>query len=399
MAAYEYTARDAAGNEVSSVYTNVESVRALRRELVKLGYELIRARRQRGVVARTRGRIRPRDVASFAYKFGGMYSAGLSITSCLEILEQQADNPAFQSVLVDIRRRVESGSSLKAAFEEHRAVFSDFFLGMIDAGESAGKLTESLDASARYLEKRMELREKTRAAFIYPMVVGVVCSLVVLSLLMFVVPMFSQLYRRLHVELPGPTQVLVDISGVLRTQWWLLAPGAAGAVLGIRRLLKRPAVRLRWDRLKMRLPLIGRLSRLVLVSQFIRTFGMLISVGVPIIDALESAGKVARNEEMARITADLTQSIRTGHPVAKSLRAHEIFPPMVIQLAASGEEAGILPEMLVKAADLLDRDADRLAASLLVKLEPALTILMGIAIGLILMGVYLPMFDYMACLK
>ncbi|MEN6337328.1 MAG: type II secretion system F family protein [Phycisphaerales bacterium] len=399
MAVYEYTARDAAGNEVSSVYTNVESVRTLRRELVKLGYELIRARRRRGAVARTRGRIRQRDVASFAYKFGGMYSAGLSITSCLEILEQQTDNPAFQSVLADVRRRVESGSSLKAAFEEHRGVFSDFFLGMIDAGESAGKLTESLDASARYLEKRMELHEKTRAAFIYPMVVGVVCSLVVLSLLMFVVPMFSQLYRRLHVDLPGPTQALVTISGVLRTQWWLLAPCAAGAVLGIRRLLKRPAVRLRWDRFKMRLPLIGRLSRLVLVSQFIRTFGMLISVGVPIIEALESAGQVARNEEMTRITADLMQSIRTGHPVAKSLQAHEIFPPMVIQLAASGEEAGILPEMLVKAADLLDRDADRLAASLLVKLEPALTILMGIAIGLILMGVYLPMFDYMACLK
>ena len=158
-------------------------------------------------------------------------------------------------------------------------------------------------------------------------------------------------------------------------------------------------MRLRWDRLKMQLPLIGRLSRLVLVSQFIRTFGMLISVGVPIIDALASAGKVARNEEMMRITADLQQAIRTGHPVAQSLRAHEIFPPLVIQLAASGEEAGILPEMLAKAADLLDKDADRLATSLLVKLEPALTILMGILIGLILMGVYLPMFDYMACLK
>lgn len=398
MAAYEYTARDAAGNEVNSVYTNVESVQALRRELVKLGYELIQARRQRGP-ARSRGRIRQRDVASFAYKFAGMYSAGLSITSCLEILEQQTDNPAFQGVLSDVRRRVESGSSLKAAFEEHRSVFSDFFLGMIDAGESAGKLTQSLEASARYLEKRLELHEKTRAAFIYPMVVGLVCSLVVISLLIFVVPMFSQLYRRLHVELPGPTQVLVAVSGVLRTWWWLLTPGAAGAALGVRRLLKMPAVRPRWDRLKMRLPLIGRLSRLVLVSQFIRTFGMMISVGVPIIDALESAGKVARNEEMSRITADLQQAIRTGNPVAKSLRVHEIFPPMVIQLAASGEEAGILPEMLTKASDLLDRDADRLATSLLVKLEPTLTILMGMVIGLILMGVYLPMFDYMACLK
>lgn len=398
MAVYEYTARDTAGNEFSSVYRNVPSVRALRQELVKLGYVLIQARRRRGR-PRARGRIRQRDVASFAYKFGGMFSAGLSITSCLEILEQQTDSPAFRAVLADIRRRVESGSSLKAAFDEHRGIFSDFFLGMIDAGESAGKLTQSLEASARYLEKRLELQEKTRAAFVYPAAVSIVCSLVVLSLLLFVVPMFSQLYSRLHVELPGPTQVLVTLSAVLKARWWLLLPGAAGLVLGTRRLLRNPRVRVRWDRLKMRLPLIGPLNRMILVSQFIRTFGMLISVGVPIIDALESAGKVARNEEMSRITADLQLAVRTGQPVAKSLRAHEIFPPMVIQLAASGEEAGILAEMLAKAADLLDKDADRLATSLLVKMEPALTILMGLVIGLILMGVYLPMFDYMACLK
>jgi type IV pilus assembly protein PilC len=338
-------------------------------------------------------------VASFAYKFGGMCSAGLSITSCLQILEQQAENDAFKSILADVRRRVESGSSLKTAFEEHRGVFSDFFLGMIDAGESSGKLTQSLDASARYLEKRVELQEKTRAAFVYPMVVGLVCSLVVISLLIFVVPMFSQLYSRLHVELPGPTRTLVAVSTVLRTKWWLVLPTIAGLVLGTRRLLKNPRARIQWDRWKMQMPLIGSLSRLILVSQFIRTFGMLISVGVPIIDALEAAGQVARNEEMSRITAELQQAIRTGHPVAQSFRTHAVFPPMVIQLVASGEEAGVLPEMLAKAADLLDKDADRLAASLLVKLEPALTIVMGLVIGLILMGVYLPMFDYMACLK
>ena len=398
MAVYEYTARDMAGNEVRSVYTNVGNVRALRSELVKLGYVLVQARRQRGP-SRAHGRVRPREVASFAYKFGGMCSAGLSITTCLEILEEQAENDAFKSVLADVRRRVESGSSLKTAFEEHRGVFSDFFLGMIDAGESSGKLTQSLSASARYLEKRVELQEKTRAAFVYPMVVGLVCSLVVISLLIFVVPMFSQLYSRLHVELPGPTQALVAVSTVLRTKWWLVLPTVAALVLGARRLLKDPRTRIYWDRWKMQMPLIGSLSRLILVSQFIRTFGMLISVGVPIIDALAAAGQVARNEEMSRITAGLQQAIRTGHPVAQSFRMHAIFPPMVIQLVASGEEAGVLPDMLAKAADLLDKDADRLATSLLVKLEPALTIIMGLVIGLILMGVYLPMFDYMACLK
>jgi type IV pilus assembly protein PilC len=172
-----------------------------------------------------------------------------------------------------------------------------------------------------------------------------------------------------------------------------------GLVLGLRRLFAHPHVRLRWDRLKMRLPFLGPLQRCILVAQFVRTFGMLVSVGVPILEALETAGRVSRNEEVFQITVELQQAIRAGRPIAESLRGHGLFPPMVVQLVASGEEAGILAEMLAKAADLLDKDADKLAASLLVKLEPALTILMGLVIGLILIGVYLPMFDYMAHLR
>ena len=398
MAAYQYTARDGAGNEFSSLYTNIESMEALRGELAKLGYVLIRARRQRAS-RRPRSHIRQRDVASFAYKFGGMYSAGLPIASCLETLEQQTDNHAFRTIIADVRRHVQAGSSLKAAFEPHRRVFSDFFLGMIDAGESSGRLSQSLEASARYLEKRLDLQQKTRAAFVYPIVVGLVCTLVVACLLIFVVPVFSQLYRKMHVQLPGPTKMLVALSVVLRYWWWMLLPVIAGIVLGVRRLMANPNVRIHWDRLKTRIPLLGPLNRCVLVSQFVRTFGMLISVGVPIIEAVETAGRVARNEEIRKITDELRQAIRAGRPISGSLQAHGIFPPMVVQLVASGEEAGILPEMLTKAADLLDKDVDKLAASLLVKLEPALTILMGLVIGLILMGVYLPMFDYMAHLR
>ena len=398
MTAYQYTARDEAGHEFSSVYTNVDNAAALRRELAKLGYVLVRAERTR-TAARSDGHIRQREVVSFALKFAGMYSAGLSITNCLETLEKQADTPAFRAVIADVRARVQAGSSLKAAFEGHRGVFSDFLVGMIEAGESSGRLAESLEASAEYLEKRLELRQKTRAAFIYPIVVGFVCAVVVAGLLIFVVPVFSQMYRKLHVELPGPTRVLLGLSVMLRSWWWLLFPLIAGLALGVRRLLKDPRARLCWDRLKIRVPLVGPLNRLILVSQFVRAFGMLVSVGVPIVDALEAAGRVAGHGEVGRIAADLQQAIRAGRPVAKSLGEHELFPLVVVQLVASGEEAGILHEMLRKAADLLDKDTDRLATSLLVKLEPALTLIMGMIIGLILVGMYLPMFDYMACLK
>lgn len=398
MAVYQYTARDEAGREFRSVYTDVDGRAALRDELSKLGYSLVRARRKRTSKPK-RGSIGQQDVASFAYKFAGMYSAGLPIAACLETLEQQAANAAFRTVIADVRKRVQAGASLKAAFGQHREVFSDFLVGVLEAGESAGKLSEALEAGAEYLEKRLELRQKTRAAFVYPLVVGVVCSLVVTGLLIFVVPMFSQMYRKLHVDLPGPTKGLLTLSHLLRGWWWLLLPLAGGAAVGVRRLLTLPAARLWWDRLRLRMPLLGPLNRLVLASQFVRTLGMLISVGVPIVEAVESAGRVANHEEVRRITPELQQAIRTGRPVGRSLAAYPLFPPMVVQFVSSGEEAGVLADMLQKAADLLDKDADRLASALLVKLEPVLTVLMGLIIGLILMGVYLPMFDYMACLK
>ena len=398
MAVYEYTAKDPAGNELSGVYTNVNSVDTLRAELMKLGYVLVHAQRESGP-GKLSARVRQKDVASFAFKFASMYSAGLSLVRCLEALEEQAGNRALKNILADVRHRVETGASLKQAFEPHRKLFGDFFLGMVEAGESSSELSRALDISARYLEKRLELRQKIRGAFVYPMVVGSVCCVVVLAMLMFVVPMFAQLYQRLHVELPGPTKALLVLSLSLRSGWWALPPAIAALALGLRRLLTHPRVRIYWDRWKIRMPLLGPLNHLVLVSQFIRTFGMLISVGVPIMEALDSAGRVVHNEELARVSGDLREAVRVGRPVAESLKSHRLFPSMVVQLAASGEEAGVLADMLAKAADLLDKETDRMAASLLAKLEPALTVIMGVIIGLILMGVYLPMFDYMACLK
>jgi len=398
MAVYTYTARDATGRQVSGTYADVRNTESLREALGKLGYVVVTAQRQRKP-RKTPARIRPREVAAFVYKLGGMYAAGLPVLRCLEALEQQTANCPLREVIADVRRRVETGASLKAAFEPHRKAFSDFFLGMIEAGESAGRLAQVLEMSARYLEKRLDLRDKTRAAFVYPMVVGAVCSLVVLCLLIFVVPMFSQLYRRLHVEVPGPTQALVTMSVALRHWWWLTLALGAGAVLSLRYVLKHPGTQAQWQRWKLKVPLLGPLSRLVAVSQFIRTFGILISVGIPLIEALDVANNVAHNHEISRVTPELQKATRSGQPVAATLSAHPVFPPVVVQLASSGEEAGVLPEMLEKSADLLDKDIDRMTRSLLAKLEPAMTVLMGLLIGLILMGVYLPMFDYMATLK
>jgi len=253
--------------------------------------------------------------------------------------------------------------------------------------------------SAAYLEKQTELKRKVKSAFIYPIVVGIVCFVVVGFLLIFTVPMFSKLYQRLHVALPGPTQVLVDLSSLIRGWWWAILIVAVAAALLIRRLSKKPHIKARWDVFKLKMPVFAKLNRMVVISHFTRTFAMLASVGVSLIEALDVASLVAHNHKMTEISKELQQLIRAGNPVGKSLKNYDIFPPMITQLAISGEEAGRLPEMLNKGADFLDKDIDRAINSLLVKLEPALTVIMGAIVGFILMAVYLPMLDYMRHLE
>lgn len=398
MPTFQYTAKDASGKQFTGTYDEIAGIDVLRSELARIGYELVRARRVR---ERSSGRLRIKsiDIVTFAYKFSGMYSAGLSVTSCLETLAEQAERPSMRTALFDVKKRVEAGASLTKAFEPYRDTFSQFFLGMLEAGEAAGKLVEALEMSAMYLDKREQLRAKIKAAFVYPIAVGVVCLAVLLGLLMFVVPVFTKLYANLNVPLPGPTLILVVLSRGLRTWFWLVVPAglAAGCVVG--RLLHSGGLRRRWDRFKLRVPVFGKLNRLILVSRFMRPFTMLTAVGVSVIDAFRIAGDVVRNAEMAQVAQDLEKLIQAGHPVGKALAAHALFPCEIVQMAISGEQVGRLADMLTKGVDLLDRDIERMMAALVVKLEPVLTLSMGLIIGLVLMGVYLPMFDYMTHLR
>ncbi len=398
MAVYSYTAKDKTGEKFSTTSSEVNGVAVLREELDKMGYVLIKAHRAK-VPAKKRKKIKQAEVVAFAYKFSGMYTAGLSILKCLETLEIQTENQAFREVIADIRQKVETGSNLRNAFEKYRDMFSDFFLGMIEAGESGGKLGTALEMSAEYLEKQTELKQKVKSAFIYPAVVGTVCFVIVSFLLIFIVPMFSKLYKQLHVALPGPTQVLVDISLLIRGWWWVILIVGVAAALLLRKFSKKLNVKTLWDDFKLKVPVFAKLNRMVVISHFTRTFAMLASVGVSLIEALDVASLVAHNNKVTEISKELQESIHAGNPVGKSLQNHDIFPPMIAQLAISGEEAGQLPEMLNKGADFLDKDIDRTINALIVKLEPILTLIMGVIVGFILMAVYLPMLDYMRHLE
>ena len=397
MPAYEYTAKDRTGHIFQGSYDDIKSISMLRDEMNKMGYKLVKA--SRGKKATQKQKIKQVEVVAFIYQFAGMCSAGLSISKSLRTLEEQVTNHSLKNVISEIRHDIEAGATLKKAFEKHRKIFSDFILGMIEAGESAGKLSVALNMSAEYLEKRMDLNRKVRSAFIYPIFVGSVCLIVLIGLLLFVVPVFAKIYHQLHVTLPGPTLVLVGLSNLLRHWWWAIIIALFAAIVILRTLLKSSLLKARWDIFKLEMPVFGRLNRLVVTSHFTRTFAMLESVGVSIIDCLNVANMVANNYKMTQIVKKLKLDIKAGNPVGSSMKKYNIFPPMITQLAISGEEAGILSEMLTKAADFIDKDIDRTTQALLLKLEPALTVVMGAIVGSILMAVYLPMFDYMQHLK
>jgi type IV pilus assembly protein PilC len=398
MAIYEYTARDETGAVFSGVYEDINSISALKKELAKIDCRLVRAKKK-GVAFTSGGRIKKADIVAFTYKFAGMCGAGLSIIQCLDTLESQSEKGALKLIINDVKRNIENGSSLTDAFGKYRKVFSDFFLGMVEAGEAGGKLAQSLDISAKYLERKVDLSNKLKSAFTYPVIVVVMCSLVITALVLFVVPVFMKVYKQLGVPLPGATQMLV-VCSVVMTRWWPLLLGLAIAVPVTFKYLQRNSyVRNKWDHFKYYMPVFGKLNRLIASSNFIRSFAMLISTGVPIIKAFQVSGLVINNEKMTEISLDLQKSVQSGSGVAESLKKHDIFPPIIIQLASSGEQAGVLAQMLNKGVDFLEKDIERMLDALIVKLEPILTLSTGAVIGLILMAVYMPMFDYMRHIK
>jgi len=398
MAVYEYIAKDRSGERFSSTYSEVDNVREIRNDLDKAGYELLKVKRKKSI-ERQRRKIKQSEVVNFTYKFAGMYSAGLSILQCLETLQEQTKNEALQQVIADITESIETGSSLKKAFSKYRHIFSDFFIGMIEAGETGGKLATTLQMSAVYLEKRADLKQRIKSAFVYPAVVTIMCCIIVGFLLVFFVPVFSKLYDQLKVTLPGPTLVLVALSRLLRNFWPVIVIAAAAAVISVKFLFKNKNVRRTWDAFKLNMPIFGRLNRMTAVTNFIRSFAILASVGVPLTRALEVAALVAQNDKVAEISSEMQGAIEAGHSVADSLKNYKIFPPIIHQLAASGEKSGKLAEMLDKGAEFLDKDIERTVHALLAKLEPTLTVIMGVIVGFVLLSVYLPMFDYMAHLK
>lgn len=339
------------------------------------------------------GRIKAKEVAVFSRQFATMINAGLSLLRSLSVLEEQTDSSALRKILGEVRRDVERGVGLSTALEKHPKVFNKLYTSMVKAGEAGGVLDDTLIRLADALEAQVALRSKVKSAMAYPVVVLSMVGLVVIGMMMFVVPIFVDLYAGAGGELPLPTKVLIGASEAFTGFWFIILPGMVGGAIGFRKWINTKAGRNIWDRFKLKMPVFGGVVHKTAISRFSSTLGVLLRTGVPILQAMEIVQDVAGNVVVADAVADVAKSVKDGDSLAVPLESHKVFPPMVVQMIAVGEETGAVDSMLDKVAQFYDQEVNDTVDALTSLLEPLLIAFMGMTVGGILVALYLPMFN------
>ncbi|HQG03370.1 MAG TPA: type II secretion system F family protein [Thermoleophilia bacterium] len=345
-------------------------------------------------------RIKPKDITVFSRQFATMVSSGLSMLRCLYVLEEQTDNKKLAAVIGQIKDDVEAGISLSDALEKHPNVFNKLYVSMVRAGELGGILDEVLNRLATQLEKEDSIRRAVKSAMVYPIMIGTFALLVLIGMVMFLIPIFAGMYRDLGGELPGLTRLMVNLSDFLTGWWYIVFPAIIAVVWGIMRLKRTERGTELWDRFKLHVPMgIGEIVRKLAVARFSRTLGTLVSSGVPILQAIEITGQAAGNVVIEKAMKDVQQSIKEGQSITGPLEKVSVFPAMVTQMIAVGEETGSLDAMLGKVADFYEDEVDASVKSLTSILEPILMIGVGSVVGLVVIAMYLPIFNMMNIVK
>ncbi len=399
MAVFRYSAKDNTGRIISGVIEADNDAMVVDR-LRDMGFfitNLERTVERTDVFQALQGAfgIGLKDLAIFSRQFATMVNAGLSLVRTLSILEQQTTNKRLRQIIAQVRVDVEGGRPLSDSMGRHPKAFSSLFVNMVKAGETGGVLDEVLERIAAYMEKEQALRSKIKSAMVYPILLTVAALGGLFFMTIVILPQFESLFRELggSGQLPLPTQIAMAFSVAIRRYWYLGMALTALAFYVLRRYLQTPGGRARYDRFKLKMPVLGELNRKIVVARFTRTLGTLIASGVPIMQSLEVVAKAIDNVVIGEAVDAVRASIREGQTIAIPLQFSGVFPPMVVQMAKVGEETGALEQMLHKVADFYDVEVESMVASLTSMLEPLLIIFMGVIVGAMVISLYLPIFQ------
>lgn len=337
-------------------------------------------------------KITTKDLVVFTRQFATMIDAGLPLVQCLDILSRQQENATFKKILVDTKESVESGSTFAEALRKHPKAFDELYVNLVAAGEVGGILDTILNRLAAYIEKALKLKKQVKSAMTYPTTIIGIAVVVISVILIFVIPAFEKMFADFGGALPAPTQIVINLSNFIQDYILLIIGVIFGTVAGLKKLYKTPKGREKMDQIALRLPIMGVLIRKVAVAKFTRTLGTMISSGVPILDGLDIVAKTAGNKVVEKAIYKVRQSISEGKTIAEPMEKSGVFPPMVCQMIAVGEQSGSIDTMLNKIADFYDDEVDDAVANLTAMMEPLLMLFLGTTVGGLVVAMYLPIF-------
>jgi type IV pilus assembly protein PilC len=403
MATYNYVAKDSLGKVITGT-TEAENEQILVRRLREKGYwvQKVTAARaaprpqtsaKKAPLFAGFGRVTGRDLAIFCRQFATMIDAGVSLVRCLAVLEEQSSSGKLRAIIREIQVSVESGETLSRSLTRWPNIFSHLFVGLVRAGEIGGVLDETLNRLSTFLEENERLRRKVKSSMTYPVLVLLFATAVVIALVTFVLPKFVEVFKDLGIskDLPRPTQILIEISNFITHKWYMCIAGVLLFVIAFSQYTHTRIGRRHYDWLKLKIPVFGKLNHKIALARFSRTLGTLLVSGVPILQALETVAGAVDNEILSDAILSARAAIREGEQIGDPLQRSGLFPPMVIQMIAIGEETGSLDNMLNKIADFYESEVDATLASLTAALEPIMIVLLGGVVGFIVISMFLPL--------
>ena len=403
MPVYSYTFRDASGG-VQKGTADAENEETLKAKFSEQGFEITELTmiKAKSAKAKTYGRVKLGHLSIFCRQFSTMIDAGVSLVRALDVLSNQTQDPKLKKILLDLGEKVEGGESLSRAMQRHPKAFSNLFIGLIKAGEVGGILEESLQRLSIFLEKDVELRRKVKAAMTYPILIAIMAVAIVTFLVTWFVPQWVAILTDLGLkgdQLPGPTKLLIGISNVVGHYGHFVVIGIIIYVFAIR-AFKTTRFGLRvMDRIKLKMPVFGKLHHKVCLARFSRTMATLLTSGVPILQAMETVAGTIGNSIMSDALLESRARIREGDRIGDPLEASKLFPPMVVHMIAIGEESGSLDFMLSKIADFYDDEVDAAIASLTAAIEPIMIVSLGFVVGFIVIAMFMPLVDVISKLS
>ncbi|HZD08167.1 MAG TPA: type II secretion system F family protein [Candidatus Limnocylindrales bacterium] len=345
------------------------------------------------------GKVPVKDIAIFFRQFSVMIDAGLPLVQCLEILAANQENQVFQKCLTGVRQSVEGGSTLSNAMRQFPKIFDDLTTNMIEAGEAGGILDTILQRLATYVEKAVKLKSAVKSALIYPISVISIAALVVGCLLKFVVPIFANMFISMGVDLPLPTKIVIGLSNFVGRFWWLVIGGLVLIFVAIKYIRKDPKGRYMFDKMLLNLPVLGTVLRKIAVARFTRTLGTLITSGVPILEGLTITARTSGNAVLEDALMKVRKAVEEGRTIVDPLKESGVFPNMVTQMIGVGEATGAMDAMLQKIADFYEDEVDAATKDMLTLLEPLMIGFLGVAVGGIVISLYMPLFSMISKLS